>query len=156
MDEHGSRGDVIFSGAVTGEEIDHFYAFSSVVVMPSESEANSMVLLEALAHGKAILCSDILAFRKVAGEAVMYFRCGDPDDLAENLVRLMADRSDYERRATATARELSAELSWPRIAERYETFYEGIVAGESHSSEGAAGGNDGKVRPAQPRGRQSM
>jgi glycosyltransferase involved in cell wall biosynthesis len=55
-----------------------------------------MALLEAMAMGKACLCSDLVEIRQLGGEAVVYF---PPRDLAGLVAALRALVGDPARRA---------------------------------------------------------
>lgn len=87
-----------------------FYAACDVVVLPSESEGASMVVLEAMAMGRALLLSDIPSLRELArpDEHAVFVPVGDAAALARALERLAADpelRAALGGAAAARARE---------------------------------------------------
>jgi glycosyltransferase involved in cell wall biosynthesis len=65
-------------GTVTREELRDLYNAAEVVLAPSAAESFGMPLLEALRCGAPVVCSNIPAFREIAGETGFYF---DPDDV---------------------------------------------------------------------------
>ena len=56
---------VIFTGFTTGEDLRQLYSHARCFVLPSVNEGFPMVLLEAIAYGLPILCSDIPGTRQV-------------------------------------------------------------------------------------------
>lgn len=93
------------------------------LVFPSEVEAMSMMLLEAVACRCPVVCSDIRENLAVVGADYPYrFRSGDADDLRTVLLRLMADphaRDVADRLYSAC----SERFAWPKIAGSYEALY---------------------------------
>ena len=60
-----ANGKVIFTGVIKREEVYKELNLADIVIMPSLWEGNSILLLEALAVGKALAVSDIPSFRGV-------------------------------------------------------------------------------------------
>jgi glycosyltransferase involved in cell wall biosynthesis len=76
-----------------------------------------MPVLEALAAGIPVACSDIPPLREVAGDAALYFNPLDEDAIASAIERVMSDASLQERLAQA-GRERARPVTWERCAER--------------------------------------
>lgn len=90
---------VIFTGFTTGDDLNQLYSHARAFVLPSVNEGFPMVLLEAMAHGLPIVCSDIPGTRQVDLPEQDYFAVGDADALAATLSRLLAgpvERQHYD------------------------------------------------------------
>ena len=71
------RGHVIEAGEVSDNEMQGLVAQARAMVMPSFEEGFGMPVIEALAAGVPVICSDIPAHREVGGEVPDYL---DPLD----------------------------------------------------------------------------
>ena len=80
---------VIFTGFTTGENLRQLYSHARALVLPSVNEGFPMVLLEAMAYGLPIVCSDIPGTRQVDLPEQSYFAVQDVDALCTALTRLL-------------------------------------------------------------------
>ena len=115
--------DIIFTGFVSGDILREIYSNSCINVLPSDLEGMSLSLLEALAYGNALLCSDIPENTAVAEDRAMYFKKGDIDDLAEKL-QLMCYNSRLVEEFRAGAEEfILNKYNWQDVAEATYRLY---------------------------------
>jgi phosphatidylinositol alpha-mannosyltransferase len=93
----------------------------------SGAESFGMVLTEAMAAGAPVLASDLVAFRRVLGEAGRFFPPGDADALAAAVRGLVADSGERARMSAAGI--LRAEgFDWPVITEAVLRMYDTAIA----------------------------
>ena len=114
---------VIFTGFTAGEDLRQLYSHASAFILPSVNEGFPMVLLEAMAYGLPILCSDIPGTRQVQLPQEDYFTVGDVGSLCEAVTRLLS--------TTATATPIHYNLSqydWTSIAEQVQRQYAMAIA----------------------------
>jgi glycosyltransferase involved in cell wall biosynthesis len=107
---------VIFTGFTTGEDLRQLYSHARGFVLPSVNEGFPMVLLEAMAYGLPIVCSDIPGTRQVELPEQDYFAVKDVDALCEAITRLLdspkealhydLEKYDWKHIADATRRQL--------------------------------------------------
>ena len=126
----GIRDTVVLTGSL--EEDEKLTAFSDcdVFVLPSAAENFGFALFEAMASGRAVVCSDTLNY---AAE-VRRFDAGvaakrTPADFAAALGQLLCNA---ERRATMgrNGRTLAKTYSWEHCGRRLEIAIESILRGE--------------------------
>ena len=84
-----SNHKVVFTGYTTGEDLRQLYSHARAFVLPSVNEGFPMVLLEAMAYGLPILCSDIPGTRQVDLPEDDYFVVRDVDSLCDAITRLL-------------------------------------------------------------------
>lgn len=80
---------VILTGFTTGEDLRQLYSHARAFVLPSVNEGFPMVLLEAMAYGLPVLCSDIPGTRQVDLPESAYFPARDIDALCNALTTLL-------------------------------------------------------------------
>jgi phosphatidylinositol alpha-mannosyltransferase len=119
--------DIAFVGAVL-EGRPSYYAHSAVYACPTTKASFGITLLESMACETPVVCSDILGFRDVVvneREALMV-PCGDRDELADALVRVLDDEGLAIQLGT-TGRQNSLEYSWARVTSRVLDVYQTVL-----------------------------
>ena len=111
----GVAGDVRFPAWVSAEEVEGLWALAAAFVFPSLYEGFGLPVLEAMARGVPVACSNASSLPEVAGEAALLFDPRDEPAIAEALRRLLDDSALREQlRARGLARV--AEFTWDRTA----------------------------------------
>jgi glycosyltransferase involved in cell wall biosynthesis len=111
----GVAGDVRFLGWASGAEIEGLWAIAEAFVFPSLYEGFGLPVLEAMARGVPVACSNASSLPEVAGEAALLFDPRDERGIAAALRRLLQDDALRERlRALGQAR--ASEFTWERAA----------------------------------------
>ncbi len=98
-------------------ELMKLYARAHAFVYPSTFEGFGMPVLEALAAGIPVVCSDIPPLREVAGDAALFFDPLDETALAAALDRIMAD-DELRKRLAAGGPDHARPFTWQRTAEK--------------------------------------
>lgn len=123
--QHGWR-DVIFTGRVPAEQLPSLYASAHVYCAPNTGgESQGVVLLEAMATGRAVVASDIPGFRTVIRHRQdgLLTPPGRHEELAMAICHLLGNEA--ERKVLAVAgRRRAEEFSWERIGGRIEAYYD--------------------------------
>ena len=126
LEGKGVRG-VEFIGFVEGSELPRYYVSCDLFCAPSiRGESFGLILLEAMASGRAVVASRIPGYAGVIehGQDGWLVPPQDPVALALALVRILADRELRERLGAAGARK-ARSFSWSEIAKRVLAVYRG-------------------------------
>lgn len=115
-----------YRGPVSEAERGVLLGSARLVVQPSRYEGFGMGVLEGLALGLPVVCSDIAAHREVAGDCALYFPPDQPEIMAEMMVRAVLDES-----APAGGSVRAASFSWEASARKIADIWL-----EAHSSSG--------------------
>lgn len=131
--------DIVFTGYLPGGLLPWLYAAASVSVVPSLYEGFGLPVLEAMASGSPVACSDRGSLPEVGGEAACYFDPEDPQEIASQLASLLLDP---DRAASARSRGLAraATFSWERTARRTLEVLLKVSRGEPVVAPGLRGG----------------
>lgn len=117
---------VAFIGHQSTSVLDALYARAFLCVHPSEVEGMPIAVLDAMAHGLAVVVSDIPANREAVGDAGVVFPVGDREALAAAL-RALLDAPERVRELGEQARgRAQREYSWDAIAQEIEATYLGV------------------------------
>jgi glycosyltransferase involved in cell wall biosynthesis len=111
-------------GWVTGDKLQALYAHTTMLVHPSENEGMSLSILNAMAHGRAALVSDIAENREVIANTNFWCVPANVDALAERIVALIKDET---LRATAGQQNqtlVEQKYNWPGITRHTERVYQ--------------------------------
>ena len=121
----GLERHVMFLGNVPDHELMGLYASSDSVVLPSVNrrEAFGIVLLEAIAAGRNVVASDIPGVNEVASLAGGFLaRPNDAQSLASSILSSLRNGRHPE-----TLRMAAKELSWDKLATKYESIFMELV-----------------------------
>lgn len=118
---------IVFTGFVPDDELLRYYAGCDLFVYPSFYEGFGLPILEAMACGRAVACSNTTAMPEVADSCALLF---DPCSISE-MVRAMRDLlvdAELRTRMERLGIHRAAQFSWERTARKtLESYYE--VAG---------------------------
>ena len=112
-------------GLVPHTELERLYRRAAIVVMPSHSEGQGVVAIEAMAHGRPVVGSRVggLAEIVVDGETGILVPPRDPAALRCALLQLLDDAELRARMGAAGRRRVSELCSWERVAPRVLESY---------------------------------
>jgi glycosyltransferase involved in cell wall biosynthesis len=115
-------GEFIFTpGAMPYDQMSGIYRSADVFLYASSCETFGNILLEAMAAGLPIACSNRSAMPEVLGTAGLYFDPENPTEIEVTLLQLLespALREDFAEKAYRRA----AEFSWEKCAAATLTF----------------------------------
>jgi phosphatidylinositol alpha-mannosyltransferase len=122
-------GGVEFLGRVSDEDRDALFKTADVYVSPATGgESFGIVLLEAMAAGTAIVCSDIHGYKGVVrrGREALLVPPRDPKALAAAMARILRDDPLRERMA-ASGIVRADEFSWERVTAKVDDYYSFVI-----------------------------
>jgi len=137
--ESGVGDRIQFFGFVTDDDLLHLYNACDALVFPSFYEGFGLPVLEAMACGRAVVCSNTSALPEVVDGAAITFDPYATDEIVRAMADLLLD-SELRARMERLGLQRAAHFSWQRTASRtLEVFHEvvecpnaGARAGVSH------------------------
>jgi phosphatidyl-myo-inositol alpha-mannosyltransferase len=121
--------NVEFLGRVSDEEKAQLFRTADIYCSPATGrESFGIVLLEAMAAGAPIVCSDIHGYKGVVqrGRQAILVPPGDAKSLAAGLLQLIEDPA-LRARMGAAGRERAEQFSWESVTAKVTDYYGFVI-----------------------------
>ncbi len=121
--------NVEFLGRVSDDEKAQLFRTADVFVSPATGrESFGIVLLEAMAAGAPIVCSDIHGYKGVVqrGRQAILVPPRDSKALAAGITELLTDR-ELRARLGASGQARAEQFSWERVTAKVEEYYGFVI-----------------------------
>ena len=119
-------------GFVPEEDLVGVYNLATLLVEPSLYEGFGLPVLEAMACGLPVACSNTSSLPEVGGQAPVYFNPGHVDDLASAILKIVEwsqnDKSKYDE-LKFKGIEQAKKFSWEKTAKETIKVYQKVVNG---------------------------
>jgi len=126
LDRTGMRARTQRLAGIPEQELVGLIGAARVCAVPSLYEGFGLTVLEAMACGTPVVCSNAASLPEAAGDAALLVDARSPDALADALRRAVSDSAlAAELRARGLAR--AAEMSWTACARRLRAVYRAVA-----------------------------
>ncbi len=113
--ELGVDGDVRWTSWLSPEEVEGLWRLTAGFVYPSLYEGFGLPILEAMARGVPVACSNAASLPEIAGEAALLFDPRDTRAISAAISALLAGGPEIDR-LRAAGRARAALFTWERSA----------------------------------------
>jgi glycosyltransferase involved in cell wall biosynthesis len=127
----GLQDHIRFEGEHHHREIPQFFEKSTLFVLPSLREPFGVVLLEAMAAGRAVVASRVGGITDI----VLQDKTGilvppkDPEALANAVIHLLKNKSLRKEMGREGERRVLEHYTWEKVAHQMEEVYKGLLNG---------------------------
>ena len=119
--------NIMFTGFISGDVLKEIYSNAYIVALPSDIEGMSLSLLEALAYGNAVLCSDIPENTLVTEDKAMHFEKSNADDLAAKLQMMCEDETIVHTLRDGVDTFILQKYNWSDVAQATHGLYQKVM-----------------------------
>jgi glycosyltransferase involved in cell wall biosynthesis len=119
---------IVFTGHVGEDDLLALYQSADVFAYPSLYEGFGLPVLEAMACGVPVVCSDRASLPEAAGEAAVLVDPRDEPATAAALLRALRD-DDLRRKMVARGLCQARAFTWERVARNFLSVYREVAAG---------------------------
>lgn len=126
----GVERHVFFAGRVPHADVQRYYSLIDVLVYPRHSIRLTELVtplkpLEAMAQGHVLVASDVGGHRELIHdrETGMLFRAGSSEALADAVLRMLDQRSEWTALRARARHFVESERTWQRSVELYRGIY---------------------------------
>jgi glycosyltransferase involved in cell wall biosynthesis len=118
---------VLLSGYVPDVDLPAVITGATAYVLASFYEGFGLPILEAMACGTPVICSNTSSMPELGGQAARYFDPHNVHDMFEAISTVLED-SDLRQEMRQRGFEQAARFSWKRTAQETLAVYEGVMA----------------------------
>ncbi|MGC9048931.1 MAG: glycosyltransferase family 4 protein [Patescibacteria group bacterium] len=108
--------NVIELNYVGHQDLPYLYARAECFVYPSLCEGFGLPILEAMACGCPVVASAVSSIPEIGGEAVLYFRPENSEEIAKAILKIIKDR-ELREELKQRGLERVKKYSWQKCAE---------------------------------------
>jgi glycosyltransferase involved in cell wall biosynthesis len=112
----GALDAMRFVAAPTNAELADLYRCATLTVCASSFEGFGLSVLEAMACGTTVACSDMRSLREVAGDAAVYFPHDDAQAMGQAIIGLLED-VEYRRQLKYRGMQRAGLFTWETAAQ---------------------------------------
>jgi glycosyltransferase involved in cell wall biosynthesis len=116
INKYQLKTDIIEPGYVEQEDMNIIMNFADLFVLPSQYEGFGIPVLEAMAAGTAVVCSNIPPLKEIAGLAANYFNPHDENEIAKIIYETLNNKEYLIKEGFICAKKYSyqkcAENIW--------------------------------------------
>jgi len=127
-------GHIHFVGRVPHQEVERYYSLIDVLVYPRKKMRLTELVtplkpLEAMAQRRLVAASDVGGHRELIqdGATGTLFPPDDPAGMAKALVKLLANRSDWDQRRDLGRAYVESDRNWAVNIARYAPVYQKLI-----------------------------
>lgn len=117
IEEFALNEDVIMPGWVREEDMPYIFSSATAFIFPTRHEGFGMPVVQAMACGLPVACSDIPVLREIAGSAALFFDRHDKDGVAKAIERVISDE-ELRRGLEKKGYEQASKYSWDICASK--------------------------------------
>ncbi|MCZ6594901.1 MAG: glycosyltransferase family 1 protein [Bacteroidetes bacterium] len=122
--ELGLEKSIKFIGQQSKQELLYLYNSAEMLVHPSLHEGFSFTILEAMACGLPIVCSNTTSNPEAAGEAAIYYdNPNDPEELANSILTLRQS-SALRNNLSRKAKKQVSQFTWSKCVQDTVSVYD--------------------------------
>lgn len=119
-------GKIEIRGFIKDEDLSSLYQGAVCLVYPSFYEGFGIPVLEALASGVPVICSNTSSLPEAGGDAPLYIDPNSKDSLKKALIKVVTDES-LRKRMIAKGLKQARKFSWEKSAKKLNLLYQQLL-----------------------------
>lgn len=119
------RKMIVMPGYITNSDLPFIYNSAFAFLYPSLRESFGIPLLESMACGTPVITSNTSSMPEIGGPEAILINPENPDEIAEEMLRLETDTDYYSKQEEAGLRRAKL-FSWRYTAEQLLNLYEEV------------------------------
>lgn len=125
IERYQLQGKIIFPGWIDEDDKPILLQSARCFVFPSLYEGFGIPIIEAMAAGTPVVCSDIPALREIGESAALFCDPKNSQEFAENISKILTD-TDLRKELVEKGKNNASKYSWQKTAEKTLAIYENL------------------------------
>lgn len=109
--ESECASDIFVTGHFPQESMQKLYCGSDLCIFPAVNEGVGLPVIEAMACGVPVICSDKGALKESAGDGPLYFDSDNPEQIAD-MIQTVVENKDLVKSIVQKGNENAAKYNW--------------------------------------------
>jgi glycosyltransferase involved in cell wall biosynthesis len=126
--ELGVFHDVVFAGSASDDEVRRAYSGADLTVLPSFEEGFGLPVIESMACGTPVACSNVASLPEIGGDAAEFFDPSNVESMASAMENVLSSESRWHEMQTRGFLQ-AARFAGSEFAERHLNVYREFLAG---------------------------
>lgn len=118
--------NILLTGYIPNNELPNLYRLSMLFLYPSLRESFGIPILEAMACGTPVICSNTSAMPEVAGKGACYIDPEKPDEIAETILEVL-ENGELRKNLIDYGIKRAAMFSWKKTAAEMLDLYNEVL-----------------------------
>lgn len=114
-------------GYVPVEDLVSIYNLATVTVVPSYYEGFGLPVLESMACGTPVICSNNSSLAEISGTAALFTNPSDPMDIAKQILAVVNLKASSKKILIKKCLEQAAKFSWEKTAKETSNLYRQVL-----------------------------
>lgn len=124
------NNNVIFTGAVYGDDKETLMKHCAAFCIPSTIEGLAITLLEAMSYGRICIASDIPANKEGLADNAVWVKAEDVETLKDAILKVNNDFEALKPSGQKNYERIKEMFTWPKVAQQYMDMVNDIMAKE--------------------------
>lgn len=120
------ENDIIFTGYVEDNDLHLIYSGGSLLVYPSFYEGFGFPVIEAMACGIPVVCSDKTSLPEVAGDASIFCSTDDYEEISIKIEQVLSDKQ-LKKEMVNKGFQQARKFTWEKTAKTVLSSYKELV-----------------------------
>jgi glycosyltransferase involved in cell wall biosynthesis len=121
-----NKDNIVYLGFISDIELAKVYNLASLFVFPSFYEGFGLPVLESMACGTPVVCSDTTSLPEVGGDAVVYCDPNNVNDIAEKMEIVLSDEK-LQQEMIGEGLKRAKQFTWEKSAEEHMRIFKEVL-----------------------------
>ena len=127
IDKLNIKNKIIKTGFVENEELVAIYNLASVTVLPSYYEGFGLPVLESIACGIPVVCSNVASLSEIGQNAAIFCNPESIEDISAKIAKVLSFTKSQREKLSKILIKHASGYSWQKVAQKTIQVYDSLL-----------------------------